>query len=46
LPTLSLAGFGKGALGFFAVPYTILVYPILYLVFPRFWLIARPRQQT
>ena len=29
--------FGAGAIGFFAVPYTILVYPILYLVFPRLW---------
>ena len=26
--------FGKGAMGFFAVPYTILIYPILYIVFP------------
>ncbi len=29
--------FGAGAIGFFAVPYTIMVYPILYLVFPRLW---------
>jgi len=29
--------FGAGALGFFAVPYTVMVYPILYLVFPRLW---------
>jgi SSS family solute:Na+ symporter len=35
--------FGKGAMGFFAVPYTILVYPILYLVFPRVWIIAHER---
>src|SRR5262250_3548360 len=35
--------FGKGAMGFFAVPYTILVYPILYLVFPRLWIIAHER---
>src|SRR5262249_58602195 len=35
--------FGKGAMGFFAVPYTILVYPILYLVFPRLWVIAHER---
>jgi SSS family solute:Na+ symporter len=33
--------FGAGALGFFAVPYTILIYPILYVVFPRFWKIAQ-----
>jgi SSS family solute:Na+ symporter len=32
--------FGKGAMGFFAVPYTILIYPILYIVFPRLWGIA------
>jgi solute:Na+ symporter, SSS family len=35
--------FGKGAMGFFAVPYTILIYPILYLVFPRLWAIAHAR---
>ncbi len=29
--------FGAGAVAFFAVPYTILIYPILFLVFPRFW---------
>ena len=29
--------YGAGAVGFFAVPYTIMVYPILYLVFPRLW---------
>ncbi len=32
--------FGAGALGFFAVPYTIVVYPILYVVFPRLWAVA------
>jgi len=35
--------FGKGAIGFFAVPYTILIYPILYIVFPRLWAIAHER---
>ena len=25
--------YGAGALGFFAVPYTILIYPLLYLMF-------------
>ncbi|HEU0018102.1 MAG TPA: sodium:solute symporter [Methyloceanibacter sp.] len=35
--------FGAGAMGFFAVPYTILIYPILYLVFPRLWAIAHAR---
>jgi SSS family solute:Na+ symporter len=32
--------FGAGALGFFAVPYTVMVYPILYIVFPRLWSVA------
>jgi solute:Na+ symporter, SSS family len=32
--------FGAGAIGFFAVPYTIMVYPILYLVFPRLWAVC------
>jgi solute:Na+ symporter, SSS family len=35
--------FGAGALGFFAVPYTIMIYPILYLIFPTIWRIARDR---
>lgn len=33
--------YGAGALGFFAVPYTILIYPLLYLVFPRLWSLAQ-----
>jgi SSS family solute:Na+ symporter len=32
--------YGAGALGFFAVPYTILIYPLLYLVFPKLWSLA------
>jgi SSS family solute:Na+ symporter len=32
--------FGAGAVGFFAVPYTIMVYPIVYVVFPRLWAVA------
>ncbi len=32
--------YGAGALGFFAVPYTILIYPLLYMVFPRLWSLA------
>jgi len=35
--------FGAGAVGFFAVPYTIMIYPVLYLVFPRLWTIAHER---
>jgi solute:Na+ symporter, SSS family len=33
--------FGAGAVAFFAVPYTIVIYPILFLVFPRLWYVAR-----
>ena len=33
--------FGAGAIGFFAVPYTVVCYPILYLVFPKLWKVAR-----
>jgi len=29
--------FGAGAVAFFAVPYTIVIYPILFLAFPRIW---------
>ncbi|MGH6734544.1 MAG: monocarboxylate uptake permease MctP [Methyloceanibacter sp.] len=35
--------FGVGAMGFFAVPYTILIYPFLFLVFPRLWVVAHKR---
>ena len=30
-----------GAFGFFAVPYTIIIYPFLYLTFPRLWAVSR-----
>jgi SSS family solute:Na+ symporter len=33
--------FGTGAIAFFAVPYTIVVYPFLFLVFPRLWHVCR-----
>src|SRR5271170_156655 len=33
--------FGAGAVAFFAVPYTIMIYPILFLVFPRLWRVCR-----
>jgi SSS family solute:Na+ symporter len=33
--------FGAGAVAFFAVPYTILIYPILFVVFPRLWHVCR-----
>jgi SSS family solute:Na+ symporter len=29
--------FGQGAVAFFAVPYTIMIYPVLFLVFRRLW---------
>src|SRR5215216_5234751 len=32
--------FGVGALGFFAVPYTIVVYPMVFLVAPRLWSVS------
>jgi SSS family solute:Na+ symporter len=32
--------FGAGAAGFFAVPYTIIVYPLVFLVAPRLWSVA------
>ena len=35
--------FGVGAMGFFAVPYAMVIYPFLYLVFPRLWAIAHAR---
>jgi SSS family solute:Na+ symporter len=33
--------YGAGSTGFFAVPYTILVFPVLFIVFPRLWSVAR-----
>jgi solute:Na+ symporter, SSS family len=33
--------FGSGAIGFFAVPYTIIVYPIVFIVFPRLWAVSK-----
>lgn len=36
------AMFGLGAVnGFFAVPYTVLVYPIIYVLMPRFWSVCK-----
>jgi SSS family solute:Na+ symporter len=35
--------FGAGALGFFAVPYTIIVFPIVFVVMPILWQVARNR---
>ncbi|MGE5136728.1 MAG: monocarboxylate uptake permease MctP [Gemmatimonadota bacterium] len=33
--------FGVGAVGFFAVPYTIIVFPIVFVFAPRLWSVAR-----
>jgi solute:Na+ symporter, SSS family len=33
--------FSAGAIGFFAVPYTIIIYPILFTVFPRLWRVCK-----
>ncbi len=33
--------FGAGAIGFFAVPYTIIAYPLVFAVLPKLWRIAR-----
>ncbi|WP_334238163.1 monocarboxylate uptake permease MctP [Terriglobus sp. ADX1] len=32
--------YGAGALGFFAVPYTILIYPYMMLVLPKLWTVC------
>jgi SSS family solute:Na+ symporter len=32
--------FGKGAIGFFAVPYTIIAYPLVFVAMPRLWSVA------
>ena len=34
---LAACSLASGAVAFFAVPYTIVIYPILFLVFPRLW---------
>jgi SSS family solute:Na+ symporter len=33
--------FGQGAIAFFAMPYTIIVYPIVFLFMPRLWAVAK-----
>lgn len=37
LPALVM---GVGAMGFFAVPYSMLIYPFGFLIFPRLWAVA------
>jgi len=33
--------FGSGAIGMFALPYTIIVYPFVFVVMPRLWSVCR-----
>src|SRR2546430_1181010 len=33
--------YGTGAFGFFALPYTILLYPFIFLTMPRLWAVSR-----
>ncbi|UOF89967.1 sodium:solute symporter [Fodinisporobacter ferrooxydans] len=33
--------YGKGAIGFYAVPYTIIIYPFIFVVMPRLWSVAK-----
>lgn len=35
--------FAKGAIGFFALPYTIITYPFVFVFMPRLWSVARAR---
>jgi solute:Na+ symporter, SSS family len=35
------AVFGTGAVGFFAVPYTIIAYPIMFAIMPRLWSVSQ-----
>ncbi len=35
--------YGMGALGFFGIPYTLIAFPIAFMVFPRLWRIAKQR---
>jgi SSS family solute:Na+ symporter len=37
------AMFAGGAAGFFAVPYTIFVYPLVFAIFPRLWSVAHAK---
>jgi SSS family solute:Na+ symporter len=37
------AMYAKGAIGFFAVPYTIIAWPLFFIVLPKFWAVARNR---
>ena len=36
--------FGAGAVAFFAVPYTIIIYPMMFLIFRRLWYVCKKRE--
>src|ERR1700710_2676432 len=36
--------YAVGAYGFFALPYTIIVYPFIFMVMPRLWSVAQKHQ--
>lgn len=33
--------FGAGAVGFYGIPYTILIYPLIFAIMPRLWSVCR-----
>ncbi len=33
--------FAAGAMGFFAVPYTVLIYPLAFILLPKFWAVCK-----
>src|SRR5580658_253731 len=35
--------YGAGALGFFALPYTIITYPFVFVVMPRLWSVSHAK---
>jgi SSS family solute:Na+ symporter len=35
--------FSEGALGFFAIPYLVIIYPLVFIMLPKFWVVARHR---
>ncbi len=35
--------YASGAIGFFAVPYTLIVYPLVFLIMPRFWAVSKAK---
>lgn len=35
--------FKDGAIGFFAIPYLIIIYPLVFIILPKFWAVSRHR---